>query len=168
MASAFIIAAITGLFLANYHSSNNRQKLIMAAQELTSNIRLAQSYAISAKEFNGSAPAGGWGVHCSLFSLNNSCIIFADVNGDKNYNALGSEDFQKIYLPGDISIIPSDCTGFFGQTTIFFIPPDPETYLTVDFVTQKNQICVILSNQGFANMKVIEVNPIGLVDVRDY
>ena len=70
-----IVAMIAGIFLANYRGSDRSNQLNLAAEELASNIRLAQSYSLGLVEFEGVTP-GAWGVN--LKTGDDYYIIFAD------------------------------------------------------------------------------------------
>jgi prepilin-type N-terminal cleavage/methylation domain-containing protein len=156
--SIFIITMITGLFLANYHSANERQELIMAAQKLASDIRLAQSHSLGAKEFKGNVPLGGWGVRFVLDS--SDYIIFADDDGDFSYTGV-SDKHDETNLPGGITI-----NQFIGKTTpvdIVFLPPDPVTYIKGD----PSAISVDIQLSDGETTKTVKVNFLGLVDVID-
>jgi prepilin-type N-terminal cleavage/methylation domain-containing protein len=165
LVSVFIIAMITGIFLVNYHSSDERQKLIMAVQQAASDIRLAQSYALGAKKFNGSIPAGGWGFHAWKWP-GSSYEIFADEDGDKNYLSESAEMYKKIILPDGIVISDvSDCSFSGSGVDIFFIPPKPDNYILWDSY-EKDNVCVIFKDSNNTT-KTIQVNSFGLVDVID-
>lgn len=149
LVSAFIIALISGLLLVNYHSTNKRSELIMAAQKLASDIRLAQSYALGSKEFNGNVPAGGWGI--SFYNNASYYYFFAD-DGDFNYEA--GEKFKTVNLPEGIKSFS------LPDKDIVFSPPNPITYINGN----ANSNATIRLNDGETD-KSIEINSLGLVDV---
>ncbi|MFH1661812.1 MAG: prepilin-type N-terminal cleavage/methylation domain-containing protein [Candidatus Falkowbacteria bacterium] len=166
LTSIFIIALISGVFMANYHVTNEKNKLDLAAQELASNIRLAQNYALGSKEFNGSIPVGGWGVEISY----NDVIykIFADLdNSMHSWGAPVDEDFQVIDLPNGMRINTNNCSGGldYGMANIVFIPPDPETILWSDNDGLTNEICIDL-NDVSGRIKTIKINKFGLIDIQ--
>ena len=67
LVSIFIIAIMSSIFLVNYHATNKRSELGMVKQKLASDIRLAQNYSLSDKEYeSGKTPKGGWGGHFGL------------------------------------------------------------------------------------------------------
>jgi prepilin-type N-terminal cleavage/methylation domain-containing protein len=152
----FIIVTLTALLLVNYHSTNKKSELINAAQKLASDIRLAQQFSLGSKEFQGSVPAGGWGV--SLNSSENAYKIFADADGDGIYDS-GSEDYKAVNMPQGISLSVFDCDTLNPKTqdSALFVPPDP------DVVLSANKLCASLTDG--ASSKNIEVNLLGLIDV---
>lgn len=163
LVSIFIIASISGIFMANYHSANKRSELINAAQKLASDIRLAQNYSLGSREFNNEAPAGGWGVYFNK-TAPNYYIIFADTNGNKNYNAGIGEKFKQVDLPAGVSVnnIIDVKTGTLNYIAITFLSPDPITYIAAS-TNNKAQITLRDANTG--STKTVEVNFLGLVEV---
>lgn len=170
LVSTSIIIMLTALFLANYHGTGQKADLNTAAQALASDIRRAQSYALGLKEFEGSTPDGGWGVHFQ--EGNNFYIIFADDDSDGVYNDSGdyysqtdfSDGIRIETLLGDGGGLPA---GPNSQGHIVFIPPDPE----ISFcggnhnctASYSEDMEIILTND--IDYKTIYVNKFGLVDV---
>ena len=165
LASMFIIALLTGIFLANYHGANQRNKLIMATQKLVGDIRMAQNHALGAKEFEGNAPAGGWGIYFN--KANSYYIIFADTNspgGDQNYDG-DAEKYSQINLPDGVTIYDIDDNyNDPDEFAITFLPPNPDTY--IDGV-KDNTVKITLKDNKGNTTKTIEVNFFGLIDVVD-
>lgn len=164
LVSVSIITIITGLFLANYHSASNRQKLIVAAQKMASDIRMAQQFSLGAKKHNGSVPAEGWGAHISG-AQNGNYIIFADNNNDSvyEYTAGLGEEFQTINLPDGVvvsSILVNSAP--VSSVDIVFLQPDPTTFINND-----STVAVQIQLSNGDTVKTIEVNSLGLVDVLD-
>lgn len=155
LASLFIMTMLTGLFLTNYHSSNNAAKVSTAVQEMASNIRLAQGYALGSKKFNGAISSGGWGVYFDEGA--SSYIIFADVDEGKDYDL--SEKFSEINLPTNVTISSINVA---NNVDIVFLPPDPVTYING---ASDTSVQIKLSD-GEA-VKTVEVNFLGLVDMVD-
>lgn len=146
LASMFIIIMLTTLLLVNYHSTNKRSKLINAAQQVASDIRLAQSYTLGSKKFGGSVPAGGWGIR---FVQPNFVQFFADTQPGAITNLLYYKNFT---LPEGISLKSND-------VSIVFEPPDPTVYI------EGGASNVIIELTDGETDKSIEVNSLGLVDV---
>jgi Tfp pilus assembly protein FimT len=159
LVSLSIIIMMTTLFLANYHSSNERSKLSSASQQMASDIRLAQSYALGSKKFNGAIPPGGWGVYFN--ETNTSYIIFADNDGGKDYDDPG-EKFSEIDLPANVTISSIDVA---NDVDIVFLPPDPEVFFNGLTAPAVNSVQIELSDGE--TVKTVEVNYLGLVDAID-
>lgn len=163
LVSIFIISLISGLFLANYHSANTSSKLIMATQKLASDIRLAQSYSLGLKEYDGSFPEGGWGIHVGN-EENNSYIIFADINQSRTYDS-EEEKYKIITLPPGITI-------YANNTDIIFLPPDPKIYVKgSEYTNAKLNLSGKEVKTGrysfFHPTKEIIVNFFGMIDIND-
>lgn len=157
----FIIAIISSIFLTNYHGTNKRTELIMAAQKLASDIRLTQNYSVGLKKFNSEAPKGGWGIRFTLAS--GDYTIFADVNEDGIYNG-DSEKYEIVNLPDGINI-NSINIGNGSVADISFEPPDPRTWIIGSDGFSNNSVQIELSDGE--SKKTIEVNFLGLIDVID-
>lgn len=162
LVSVFIIALITGLFLADYHSINKRQKLIVAAQKMASDIKLAQQFSLGSKKHNGSTPSEGWGVYVNG-SQDGSYIIFADNDGigGYEYTAGLNEEFQTVNLPDGVVISSILVNGApANEVNIVFLQPDPTTFINNDSAANAQ---IVLSNGN--TTKTVKVNSLGLVDV---
>lgn len=164
-----IIVFISVILLANYKSSSRQINLNMAAQQIASEIRLAQGYALGLQEFQNNIPKGGWAVHFAAGA--DRYTIFADLNG----NGLVVEDsatekMKDIILPEDLvldNFSSSDainCPGALNQGTIFFIPPDPRIVIKSDFGTC-NQIDIIARDINAGDTRNIDINFLGLIEV---
>lgn len=153
IASIFIIALISGLFLANYHGANKRTALTMEVQKVASDIRLVQGYSLGSKEFSGAIPAGGWGIYFTEGAL--SYIIFADVDGGKDYDV--EEKVETIDLAEGVAI---NAVSLGISASVVFLPPDPTVYLNG---SSSGNVEIELSDGE--TVKSIEVNSLGLVDV---
>ncbi|MFA4833269.1 MAG: prepilin-type N-terminal cleavage/methylation domain-containing protein [Patescibacteria group bacterium] len=167
--SISIIALISGVFLANYHSTNKQSELTMTAQKLVSDIRLAQSYSLGSKEYGGSVPSGGWGVHFDKASSPGSYKIFADSNGNKAYDS-GEDDKDKggqtVNLPAGVRIAEINTGALIDLINITFLPPDPTTNIW-DGADSYNIAQIKLEGETEGLMKIIAVNFFGLVEVMD-
>jgi prepilin-type N-terminal cleavage/methylation domain-containing protein len=169
--SLSIISLLSALFLANYHSSNQRTDLIMTAQTLVTDIRFSQANALGLIKYDGQTPAGGWGV--ALFSdeqNNGYYLLFADENDDERYNdgeaseALGGRriDFSPNIFVDQITINGTEQS----RANISFLPPDPLTRLRADIAT--GTVLEIRLKEKINNTtKTVRINFLGLVEVID-
>ena len=161
LASIFIISLISGLFLVNYRVGDQQAKLINAAQKLASDIKLAQSYTLGLREFEGNFPNDGWGVR--LEAGNSDYIIFADTDVDEYDYDIG-EEYITIDLPENITIdsITDSMGGSISPLDIVFTPPDPITYIN----GASNAFAdIVLKDSQTSLTKTITVNFLGMVDV---
>ncbi|MDP3043009.1 MAG: prepilin-type N-terminal cleavage/methylation domain-containing protein [bacterium] len=158
----FIIALISGIFLANYRSADRQAKLNMAAQQVVSDIRTAQNYSLGLQEFEGSVPKSGWGARFNTASPD-SYIIFADKDeGEYDYDA--GEEYKTVDLPSDIIISNINIAVAVNAVNIVFMPPNPTTYIN----TNNNTSVEITLKENISNaVKKINVNFLGLVDIVD-
>ncbi|MDD5291291.1 MAG: prepilin-type N-terminal cleavage/methylation domain-containing protein [Patescibacteria group bacterium] len=165
--SISIIALISGTFLANYHSGNKQSELTMTAQKLISDIRLAQSYSLGSKEYGGSVPSGGWGVHFDKASFPGSYKIFADSNGNKAYD-IGEDDKDKggqtVNFPAGIGLTEINTGALINLVDITFLPPDPTTNIW-DGENSYNIVQIKLGGETEDLTKIVAVNFFGLVEV---
>lgn len=149
--SISIISLLSAIFLTNYHTTNNNTKVLMAAQKLASDIRVAQSYALGVQDNQGSTPEMGWGIYLAQNADN--YIIFANEAGDYLRNADGSEDVNVIKLPSGIEITSHNAD-------ILFMPPDPVTWINEN---DASTVDIVLSD-GLIS-KTVRVNFFGLIEV---
>lgn len=159
----FIIALISGLFMANYHNTNKRSQLNMERQKMASNIRVAQNNSLSSKTYDGTnMPAGGWGVHFAM-SDTSHYIIFADQDGDERYNNDVTKDLAKEIktLPEGVTIKSLSLAEAVDSLDVVFYPPDPVTYLN----GLDNQVAMIVLQDNVNNSTgTVLVNFFGLID----
>jgi Tfp pilus assembly protein FimT len=170
--SLFIIMMMVALFLANYSAGNNSNNLSLGAQQLVSDIRLAQNKALGATPYNGSQSAGGWGMHIDKNSPN--YILFADVNTPANMKydsspideaslASGGQTFS---LPSKIIVSNITANGSVPNPTsldITFLPPDPSTRIYDGTGTSSDIATITLQNTVTSKTTTITVNVLGLI-----
>jgi len=168
--SISVITLVTGIFLANYSSTNRRTDLTMTAQKMVSDIRMAQNYSLGLARYGisdaASVPLGGWGVHFNLpLEGNKQYIIFADDNGDKIYNgseeAIAANGAEIMTLPNNI-IIDSISVG--SKADVIFLPPDPITTITGPITTYP-QVDIVLKDLTTQSIKTVRINFLGLIEV---
>lgn len=176
LVSIGIIAVVTSAFLISYNQYKKSANLNMATQEIVSNIRRVQNYALASKEdASGSIPDGGWGIYFDVAN-NDELIVFADTNSNGVYN-LG-EEYESIILPKEIIVKKNkypNIGGIFNKTcektSLVYKPPTPK-------ITIKGKDCAVpagtnanpdLSYVEIQNtkgeIKTIKFNNFGLIDV---
>jgi prepilin-type N-terminal cleavage/methylation domain-containing protein len=167
--SISIIAMMSGLFLANYHSTNESTELKMTAQKLASDIRLVQNYSLGSKEYGGNMPAGGWGIHLDRVSFPNSYILFADSDGNMQYDS-GESDADKggqtISLPVGVNVGDIDIGSSVNSVDITFLPPDPITNIW-DGSNAYNFVDIILIEENGNMTRTVGVNFFGLIEEKE-
>lgn len=155
MVSLSIVVLMTGLFLANYHSTNQKATLNAAADQLVTDIRLVQSYALGAKKNNNVVPAGGWGLYFNVSSPN-QYIIFTDDTGSHEYS-MSDTTYRTVQLPTSVKIDTRANSGLFVNNnnsdtlSVVFSPPEPKTYIKRDVIGDD-------ITHGQAQIKLIDGN----------
>lgn len=145
-----IIVLFTALILFNYRSGDNQLAIQRAAHKLAQDLRRTQEFAISVKEFNGSAPIG-YGIYFD-FNNNDRYIIFADLDDNKTYSGPNEKE-EEIVLEGNVILDLS------SSLTVFFTPPDPTVTFDPDAMTATIRI------KAADLRKTIQVNKAGLIFV---
>ncbi|MFH1423495.1 MAG: prepilin-type N-terminal cleavage/methylation domain-containing protein [Candidatus Nealsonbacteria bacterium] len=144
-----IIVLMTAFTLPNHRSGDNQLALQRSAHKISQDLRRAQGFAISVKDFNGSTP-GGYGIYFDL-DENDRYIMFADLDGDQTYSGI-NEKAEEILLEGEIRLVGS-------SLTVFFTPPNPNVYFFPD-------AAIATINIGVETLqKTIKVNKAGLIFV---
>lgn len=169
--SVSVIVMVTGIFLANYNSTNRRSDLAMTAQKMVADIRMSQNYALGLARYGESGslnvPVGGWGIHIDLLSYgNNKYVLFADNDGSKDFDeseADVSRGAQVTLLSNNI-VIESVTSG--TKADITFLPPDPVTTITGS-ITTFEQVDIVLKDVKTNSIKTVRINYLGLVEVID-
>ena len=165
-----IFTLLISATVANYRSGNSQSQLRLAAQELATNIRLAQSYAIGSKEFAdpnqpsqpAQSPRGGWGIYLSLTDPHSYKIV-ADLGGDHLWASSSDGLLRNVNLPDNIIIDEIiDNTGSVTESDIFFWPPEPQTFINN---SSSNNIIISLKDQLTTTTDRVKVNFFGLVEV---
>jgi prepilin-type N-terminal cleavage/methylation domain-containing protein len=170
--SVTIVGLLATLFVTNYRSAERQQRLFSAADQLASDMRLSQSYALGAKKYDGQVPLGGWGIHLDV-SDPARYLLYADtcVSGVGTYEvacATGTPDviIKTGNLPRDVRIDASDGltvdNASVNDVNLLFFPPDPKTSINI---TGQN-LKVLLADTMTGRTKEIDVNSFGLIDIR--
>jgi prepilin-type N-terminal cleavage/methylation domain-containing protein len=172
--SIAMVAIIAALFIANYRSANKRTDLVMAAQALVADLHLAQNNTLGLVTYNGTVPAGGWGVHFD--TAQNSYTMFADLNapGTSGYLDYDSGEGEVNYgarvttLPPNIEISELQTPGpeLNTQVNVSFLPPDPQTNIYNGAATSSS-LLIQLKELRNDSIKTVRVNFLGLAEVID-
>ncbi|MCX6813817.1 MAG: prepilin-type N-terminal cleavage/methylation domain-containing protein [Candidatus Azambacteria bacterium] len=155
-----IIVVITGIIIFNIGTERQNSALLRSAQNLSLNLRRAQSFALSSKIYKTVGVPCGWGVHFNGAN-STSYIIFADLAvspscSDRDFirAANGSEDFETVNLESGININSLSN----NLSDIVFTPPDP----TVNFTPDQTSASVVMINKNGAT-RLININKTGFI-----
>ena len=164
-----IVAIVASMFFVNYHSTNKRSELIMAIQNLASDLRQAQSNSLGLFLYDSSSPSGGWGVHMNINDSATSYKLFADNDGDYSYDSGESNTIfggKNVNLPDGVIIDSINNGSSVNLVDITFYPPDPDTYIYSSSATSTS-VTITLKETVSETTKAVTVNFTGLVDVID-
>jgi len=170
MVSLAVIAMVSVLFIANFHSANKRTDLILAAQSLVSDLHAAQNDSLGLTKYNGAVPSGGWGV--SFAANANSYTLFADVDNNLQYSSSteGNINYgaRVTTLPPNISIsqLQTSLASSTPAVNVTFLPPDPQTNIyDVNSGATSTLLTITLKESINNTTKTVQVNFLGLVEV---
>lgn len=169
--SVTIIGLLATLFVSNYRAAERQQRLFAAADQLVSDIRLMQSYALGAKKYEGQVPLGGWGAYLSVTDPGRY-LLYADncAAGIGTYQvacATSTPDaiVKTGILPRDIVISGSGLSvdnSSVNDVSLLFFPPDPKTSINLTGQSLK----IVLTDTLTSRTKEIDINSFGLIDLR--
>jgi len=160
-----VIAVISILVLISAPSLkelNKKMALHTSATELVQNLRRVQEMAMSAQEFNGSIPSGGYGIWLEADSFpKTSYSLFADSNDNKKYD--DTELIESVVLEEGIEIADVTSSPSGSLMHVIFKAPDPEVIFTkADGAEFSTWMILILLSYGGETI-FIEVNRAGLI-----
>jgi len=150
--------------LFNIKGGEKQFALARSANKIAQDIRRTQEMAMSAKEFNGSVPLGGYGLYFDKVQLGDTTyLIFADSDGD-GLPDLPGEEVERINLEKNIKFSKF----FMGVTEssnayFVFIPPDPQT--CINTCTSDSVKIIISVTDNPARTKTIKLNKAGLIEI---
>jgi len=139
-----IISIIVGVVLLNFRGFQTKDTLDIAARTLASDLRWSQNAAMSGLS-QGANKVYGYGIH--FVQNTNNYIIFYNQNSSKTYG--GSSSVRTVTLPSKITITSV-------TADVYFVPPDPTTYLnnnpsgsvTIELSYGTNKKQVIVNSSG--------------------
>ncbi len=161
-----VMIALSLAVLVNWKGSGQEFALQRSANKLAQDLRKASNMAMSAKEFQGSVPLGGYGIFLKVrdhyYILD--YILYADTNpvgGNQAYEA-GDGQVETIYEEQGVYI--QDI--FSSSLSINFKPPSPTIRIVKADGTELAQATIILALQSDpTKTKTIRVNTAGLITV---
>ena len=171
-----IVIVITGLSFAGYKSGQSQYALQISAQELASNLRRAQSMALSTVTQNGQAPAGGYGIYFNKATTDNSYILFSDTKDTDFSNGYAYDvadqptDMVELKSGVKINIISITQKGIispFSSAYIIFTPPDPIITIGHERGNSADQLSITINlNNAPTQTKTITINKFGKIDIK--
>ena len=159
-----IIMTISLLTFANYRLGEKSFSLEQSAAKLGQDFRKMENMALSAKEFNGNIPRGGYGVY--LRTGDSSYILFADCDLNYQYTESGApceggygEKLEEVSLDSRLEIA-SLSSG--SALNVVFTPPTP--LVTISGTANEATATVSLKDIP-SRSKTVKVNKAGLIEV---
>ena len=159
-----IILVLLAIVLVNYRVGERNLSLDESAAILGQNLRRAEEMAMSAKEFHGIIPQGGYGIN--LKTEDDFYIIFADCDKNHEYS-LGNtcsgfpEKVEQVAL-GKRSRIASLFSGsYLSAINIVFIPPNPSIMISG---TGTEAIIKLSLKEDVGAIRTVRVNKAGLIE----
>ena len=152
-----IILILSGMVLLNQRASQAQFALQRSAHKLAQDIRRAKDLAMSTQKFNDEIPEGGYGIYIKLATSDSSYKIYADLNGNEEWNAsdgiVETCDLEKKIFIKSVSPSP---------LSINFKPPDPEVKISQDATSAIIELAI---GSDPDNIKTITVNKLGLITI---
>ena len=155
-----IIVIISAIVIFNVGSQRQNSALLRSAQKLSLDLRRAQSFALSSKNYKTTGVPCGWGLHFNGIGSTNY-VIFADLASltncsDRDFIRANnsSEDFETTNLESGISI--NSLSG--NLSDVVFTPPDPIVNFTPG---QTSAIIILINNDGAT--RTININKTGFI-----
>lgn len=160
----FIISLFSLAGALGYTGHRQKVNLRIAAQQIYSDIKDTQNLALATVRHNGDIPSGGYGLQFATVDSTNY-IIFADDDGDKEYDAVG-EKIEKRDLPSEIEISKIKISGVsVSSVEIVFSPPKPVVYINQSAASSSSAITLRIKGKSCSEgCKNEVVNSAGVVE----
>lgn len=182
-----LLVILLTLSSISYRRATKRTEIILAAHQIASTLRTAESNSASAKEIEGNADYNIWGVYFDKTSGNdNKVIMFVDKNKDGMYSE--DEKNKVIDLPKQVRVFNLFYDGRADsrdKVSITFVPPDPKVRMCLHdsgncnnawsaspdvnpkFNSEPwNNFYLVLKDDLNDSIKDVNVNFFGMIDVR--
>ena len=143
----FIVSLLAGSAFVVYSNGQRRYEVSANLQRLVADLRLVQNMALSGKKTGVVTPIG-----YGLYATTGQYLLFYNSDTSTSYMAGSSVIIETVNLPAGVSLSP-------GGSSIYFVPPDPTTYLNG---VSTGSLTLTLAN-GNASREII-VNSSGLID----
>lgn len=153
-----IIIFLSSIVFINYRGAGKDLSLQRSAHKLTQDIRKAGELAMSAREFQGQVPKGGYGIHLKFPSETTSYILYADKNGNEKFDSEMTDGLVETIFFEEGVFIQSISD---NNLSINFKPPNPK----VKIKGLSTAIITLSLQSDPSKTKTVKVNLAGLVEV---
>jgi len=155
-----IIVLLTAITLPHYRTGERQFALQRSAHKLAQDLRRAQEMAMSAREFQGEVPKGGYGIR--IEQKDKDYILYADINNNQQFDG-GDGEVEVINLEQGIKISDISLGSF---SSINFKPPDPKTKIFGQLDDNADEIKITLAIEAEPGItRIIIVNRAGLIAI---
>jgi prepilin-type N-terminal cleavage/methylation domain-containing protein len=170
MLSLSIVVVILTMSTINYKRSNSRNAIVFGTYQLAADLRLAQSYAASARQYSTQPEWNVWGLYLSAGA--NQYRVFVDLNANGRYDVGSDAIWRTVRLPANVNIKQlhykkngSAWSGLSDISSVYF-PPAPTSSLAFDAsLNQFDEAKITLEDNINFTTKEISLNFFGLIDV---
>ncbi len=155
-----IMGILSLIILYNYRKSQNQFALQRSVYKLAQDVRRTSEMAMAAKKIGANLP-WGYGVYVNRSVSDKSYIIYADIDGSNFYEPSNDVVVETVDLEQRIiiqSVNPD-------PVCINFRKPAPTIKIQSAPGVTSNLGQIILSD-GATLTKTIEVNPVGMIDIK--
>jgi type II secretory pathway pseudopilin PulG len=180
--SIILILAIT--IVPNFHLADSKIALERAAYKMAQQIRSVEEMAMSSKGTPASKfvtnlfPQGGYGIYFKINTDSNSYYIFADCNGNQQYdvgvatgdcanspNGAGAyrEMVEEVFLDSGIKI--KQDSGPHRLNSVLFVPPDPE--IRMQPAPPSGPRIYLFSTKDVTKCAAVYINNVGNVEIKN-
>ncbi|MDD5589742.1 MAG: prepilin-type N-terminal cleavage/methylation domain-containing protein [Candidatus Portnoybacteria bacterium] len=146
-----IVSLLSVMVVARFRAGQKNYALANAKQAFVATVRQAQSMATSGTEMPGYDTIGGYGVYVQ--SANSYILFFNTNSGKEHQGGSGSVAINTVNLTNEITVSGAG-------NTIFFLPPQPVTYLNGE--TTLESLDFIFTREG--NNQTVRVTKYGSID----
>ncbi|MBU1102102.1 GspH/FimT family protein [Patescibacteria group bacterium] len=147
----FIIALLSVLTIANYREGQKRYAVDSAVQRMAADLRRAQNLALAPMDLGAAPSPRGYGINTNS---SNSYLFFHHDSGSRRYSGGASTILDSIFLPAGVTISPVN-------SDVYFIPPDPTTFLNG---ASSGSLVFTLTNGSYSRQIIVEAG--GKIDIQ--
>ena len=141
---------LSSILLVNLRGGEKQYAQERSLHKIGQDLRRAENLSLSAQEFEGQVPKGGYGFYFKIEEKDHY-ILFADIDADGTYNAGdGLVENIKLEKGAEIQNLSS------SPLTITFLPPDP----TINIRPVAQTATITLNNN-----RRVSINSAGLIEI---
>lgn len=167
-----ILVIMTGVVLANYRNYNTNALFANASEDIVLSLRQAQVYGVGVKGCGAINPFDcSYGVYLSTNpSQKNEVIIFADIDGDRVFNATYDSAVDKIKWNNKISVSAISCDGVSCGSDVYitFKRPSPDAFIstTANAPSSAGSLVATLADSSTGKTVTLTVSHAGQISIQ--